>query len=161
MQREQLVLEIITASESNIPQIHEIWRELMDYHLELNPFYVMGDDSQSLFEKYVKTTIASEDFLALVAVEADTVLGYSIAQVSKHPPVFTLRTFVQINEMVVRSGHRGKGIGTLLLSRIDEWCKSLGIDRIELHVAERNRDGFSFWTKHGFGPYERILQKDL
>jgi len=150
-------MKILHAEEAHIPQAIELWKELIDYHSRLDDFYARREDGEINFRNYLQGCINEADCLALVAVEGDEVLGYSISTMSKHPPVLKVENFGLISDMAVKSGHRRKGMGSAMLMETLDWYASKGIDRIELHVAANNPMGNSFWTKHGFKDYEHVL----
>ena len=150
-------MRIIKADESHIPQITEIWKELVDLHADILPFYTRREEGPANFVKYAKLSILSDKSLMLVAVEDDRVVAYSISNVAKHPPVYLTEVYGLISDMAVRSGHRRRGIGEAMLRVIKEWFSSQGIHRIELHATPGNTSGYSFWKKHGFVDYEHIM----
>jgi ribosomal protein S18 acetylase RimI-like enzyme len=150
-------VEVVRAHEAYIPEITELWKELIDYHRDLDGFYSRRGDGDVNFGKYVSDCILSEDCLAIAAVDNGKVVGYSISQISSHPPILETSEFGFITDMAVKAGHRRKGIGSAMLMESFDWFASKGVGRIELHVAARNAIGNSFWTKHGFKDYEHIL----
>jgi GNAT superfamily N-acetyltransferase len=150
-------MRIIKADESHIPQITEIWKELVDLHADILPFYTRREEGPGNFEKYARLSIMSDKSLMLVALEDDQVVAYSISNVAKHPPVYLTEIYGLISDMAVRSGHRRKGVGDAMLREIKEWFASRGIHRIELHATPGNTSGYSFWKKHGFVDYEHIM----
>ncbi|TET46362.1 GNAT family N-acetyltransferase [candidate division TA06 bacterium] len=63
--------------------------------------------------------------------------------------MFELQSYGEIIDVAVKSTHRRKGIGTKMVSRIYEWFKSRGVNRIELRVAEGNEiSGFPVDCNH-------------
>ncbi|WP_100371923.1 GNAT family N-acetyltransferase [Bacillus sp. FJAT-45037] len=46
--------------------------------------------------------------------------------------------------------YRGKGIGTKLFERLDDWAREVGLVRLELTVVTKNEAGLSLYTKSGF-----------
>ncbi|OFW57369.1 MAG: hypothetical protein A2W01_06945 [Candidatus Solincola sediminis] len=154
---EVMVLKVIPAEESHIPQVIELWKELMDFHRGLDGFYSRKKDGEISFRNYMEKCIMASDCLALVAIESDEVAGYSISTMSKHPPVLEIESYGLISDMAVKAEHRRQGIGSAMLMETLDWFASSGVDRIELHAAATNPIGNSFWIKHGFKDYEHIL----
>jgi GNAT superfamily N-acetyltransferase len=150
-------MKIIKADESHIPQVTEIWKELVDLHADIFPFYTRSEEGPANFERYARLSIQSDNSLMLVALEGDRVVAYSVSNVAKHPPVYLTETYGLISDMAVKSGHRRKGIGGEMLAEIKKWFASLGIDRIELHATPGNTSGYSFWKKNGFVDYEHVM----
>lgn len=52
--------------------------------------------------------------------------------------------------MGVLASHRGRGIGTKLLARVEELARSQGIHRMELEVFEKNEAAIRLYEKLGF-----------
>ncbi len=143
-------MEVITASGSHIPAIIELWKEFMDYHKDFEPVYARTADAAARFEEHLKKLMESDDSQVLVALDKGEVVAYSIAQISKRPPMILQTEFGFISDLGVRSDCRRKGIGEQVLNRILEWFKSRNIEQIELLVLSANEMAVSFWKKHGF-----------
>jgi ribosomal protein S18 acetylase RimI-like enzyme len=144
-------MEIVSAKDSLIPQIVELWKELWDFHQNLDPkYFVMSEDGPSKFEEYLRGLIKSDDSQVLIALEGGQVVAYSIAQILKRPPVAKHIEYGFISDLGVKEEYRRRGIGKRILDKIFEWFKSRQIDRIELTVLAKNQIGYSFWKKQGF-----------
>jgi ribosomal protein S18 acetylase RimI-like enzyme len=154
-------MKIVPAADSHVPEIVEIWKEFMDYHGDIDPFFKRRKDGHKNFEKFVRELIKSEESLILAALDVDKLLGYSISIISKYPPVFHYDKYGLIQDMAVRAEHRGSGVGEAMLKETFNWFKSKGIERIELRVISGNRMGYNFWKKHGFRDYIHILTRPL
>jgi ribosomal protein S18 acetylase RimI-like enzyme len=154
-------VEIITATDKHIREIIELWKELMDFHTEIDSRNPRSKNGHLNWEKYLRELMKSENNLILVALERNTVVGFSISQISTYPPVFINKTYGFISDIAVKSGYRRKGIGEKMLAEIFNWFESHGIDRIELSVAAGNETGYSFWKKHGFKDFSHKLYMDI
>jgi GNAT superfamily N-acetyltransferase len=152
-----IAMKIVRAQEAHVPEITELWKELMDYHRQLDGFYSRREDAEDNFHMYLRDCMDASDCLAIVAVENGRALGYSVSSISSHPPVLEIEEYGLIRDMAVGSEYRGRGIGSALLMETLDWFSEKGIERIELHVAAGNPIGNSFWSKHGFKDYEHIL----
>ncbi|MGD2251150.1 MAG: GNAT family N-acetyltransferase [Candidatus Methanofastidiosia archaeon] len=150
-------IDIVTAAESHIPGIVNIWKELMDYHEDMDPFFARSDNGHVHFGDHVHELITKDDAQVSVAVYNKSVIGYSIAMIHMYPPIFKERTAGFISDVAVKSEYRRQGIGEKLLLEMVQWFSSKGITRIELRVALKNEIGYKFWKKHGFKEYMRIL----
>lgn len=149
--------EIKTADYSHVSQMVELWKELMDHHAAIDPYFEMGPDGPGNFERFVSSLLILEDARVLVAVEDGRVVGYCIGQVVMRPPVFKRELHGFITDMTVTATRRRKGIGTLLLVGMKDWFRTKGIDRIELNVVPMNAAGYTFWRKQGFRDYMHVL----
>lgn len=143
-------MEIVRAAEHHVPGIIELWKEFIDYHKEIEPVYARTADGVEKFEEYLKKLMVSDDLQVLVALNRGEVVAYSIAQISKRPPMVLQTEFGFISDLGVRSDYRRRGLGEKVLSRIIEWFESRRVKRIELLVLSQNHAAVSFWKKHGF-----------
>jgi len=149
------------ASKSHIPDIVELWKEFIDFHKEIDPFYTRSRDGHVKFGEYVERLLGEDDSLVLVALLGENVVAYSIARVLKHPPVFDAGEFGDIVDLAVTAAHRRKGIGKQMLDSVLDWLKSRGLSRVELRVTPGNDIGYSFWRKHGFKECTHTLLRTL
>ena len=56
---------------------------------------------------------------------------------------------MNIDVIVVDEEHRGKGIGTKLLTFIKDYSKSIGCTDLRLTVNEENKDAIKMYEKFG------------
>jgi ribosomal protein S18 acetylase RimI-like enzyme len=150
-------VEIISATENHIPAIVSLWIELSDYHRDIDPFFTRREGSILEYERHLRELLKSGDHQILVAIEDDAVVGFSLSMIARHPPVFQTERYGLICDLTVKTDYQRRGVGGKLLEEILGWFDAAGIDRIELHVAAKNRPGYSFWEKHGFRDYMHTL----
>ena len=155
------MVQVVEAKQIHVSEIVEIWKEFMDFHRKRDPFFTRRDEGHHDFQKYVKESIESRDFQALVALDGKKVVAYSLSRIAHYPPVFEHRTYGFISDIAVKRQYRRQGIGKSLLSKIKKWFSQQGITRIEVRVSSRNEVACSFWTKHGFKEYIHIMYLDI
>lgn len=154
-----VTVDVVPAGVLHVPGILEVWKEFMDFHRDIDPFFTRSEDAHISFGKYLEEAVKSEKTHILVAVDNAAVVAYSISEICERPPVFQDRTYGVISDLAVTSDYQRKGIGTTMLQDILQWFESHHIDRIELRVVAGNEVASSFWKKHGFQEYMRILYK--
>jgi ribosomal protein S18 acetylase RimI-like enzyme len=147
---------------AHIPQVVEVWTELMAHHAPLDPlFQDLSPDATSIWERYMREHMASSDGVVFVALDGEEVVGFLMAQLSEYPPVFNGRKHGSIADTAVKEGRRREGIGTMLVARVMEWFKEKGIRRIEVRVAHVNPEGQAFWAKQGFKDIMDVKRLDI
>lgn len=151
------MMKIIPARVEHIPEIVEIWKEFIDYHGEFEPVFSRREDGHLNFGKFVGKLLEQGGSQVLTMVEGKRVIAYSIARIESYPPVFLIDKYGAIWDLVVKDEFRRRGIGGKMLTRIVEWFKSKGVDRIELKVVAKNAIGCSFWEKQGFREYMKVM----
>jgi putative acetyltransferase len=67
----------------------------------------------------------------------------------------------ELKRMFVKSEHRGKGIGVLMLDELETWARELSYSKIILETAIRQPEAIALYNKAGFSqtesypPYEQ------
>jgi len=84
---------------------------------------------------------------ALFVAERDVVIGWIQVQgkVSLHAG-----RFAEITGLVVDERHRSKGIGTLLLARVEAWAGQHGYPQVWLRSNLKRNQAHSFYQRHGY-----------
>jgi ribosomal protein S18 acetylase RimI-like enzyme len=154
-------VHILRASESHIPAIVKLWKEFIDFHKDIDPFYTISKEGPARFAEYIREHLEKDDSLILVGLLGDDVVSYSIARVLKRPPVFDGGEYGDIVDLAVTSALRRKGIGEQMLDFMLEWFRSRGLSRVELRVAAGNQIGNTFWRKQGFQEFTSTLYREF
>ena len=152
-------IEVTAARHAHLPQLLELWKDLMDYHATIDPYFERSAEGALHFENFVSGLLLLEDARVVIALDSVSgrAVGYCIAQIVSRPPVFTRREHGFITDMTVAPGLRRMGIGSLLLEHALAWFREKKVDRVELNVLPRNELGYSFWKKKGFKDYMHIV----
>ena len=78
-----------------------------------------------------------------------------------HHPAATFRRTAEVTTFL-RPLHTRRGLGTLILDRLEKEARPLGADRLLASVPSRNEASLRFHTKHGFvecGRFREIGRK--
>ena len=96
--------------------------------------------------RYLRAVRRHPDAAVFVAENADAIVGrLSIARDS-HP---ASEHVADLGLMVAR-GHRRVGVGTALMGAAEEWARSVGIRKLELHVFPYNEPAIAFYKRLGY-----------
>ena len=156
----QSKLTIRKAKPSDLFYVVELWKELMDFHRNLDPFFIRSKDGSDNFLKWVEKQMEIEDAELFVADVSGKIIGYSKIQISEYPPVFEKKQYGMISDVVVAKKYRRQGIGKALFDESKKWFTGKGISRIELRVANVNPVAQGFWEKMGFKSYMTTMYKE-
>jgi N-acetylglutamate synthase-like GNAT family acetyltransferase len=77
---------------------------------------------------YSDVMAQGDDNLLFVADLGDAVVGYALATIARL--FFTNGDSAQIHELVVDDGARGRGVGSLLVSAIENECRARGVKQL-------------------------------
>lgn len=100
---------------------------------------------------------------AFVAILDGKPVGY-IAVVKSdiaETPYAYARTIVSIDQLLVLHGHRGKGIGNILMDRAEAYALEQGINRMELSHWAENENAAAFFMGHGFSYASQRMFKQV
>ena len=150
-------MEIRKAKVSNVAEIIELWKQLMDYHRKLDLFFTRSTNGHINFRKHLVECIESEDACVFIAVENEEILGYILGKIQEYPPVFETEKYAEIFDMYVKQDFRRQKIGERLVKNAVDYFKKKGLSRIEMKVATKNKPGIDFWKNQGFEEYMKIM----
>jgi ribosomal protein S18 acetylase RimI-like enzyme len=111
--------------------------------------------------EFIERVLSDADALLLVAEHAGQIVGVlraGVRQAPGHPPVVP-RSFVEVSELTVREGFRGRGIGTLLMDSAHVWATEKGAGTVELTVWDFNTDALTLYEKLGYTTMYRRLSR--
>ena len=129
-----------------------LWGELTQHHREIySDQNIGGEDPSSGFESYLKNEKLHEMW---VAVFDEKVIGFTGLIVTEKEG--------EVEPVIVSSVYRGKGVGKMLVERVIEEAKTLGIKFLTVNPVARNIDAISFFVNAGFNMLGHIdLFQDL
>ncbi|MFO7889365.1 MAG: GNAT family N-acetyltransferase [bacterium] len=155
--RKKKLIEINEAKKIHIPEIIEIWKEFMDFHRDIDPFFARRENAHHKIKQYLRESVRSRKSQVLIALDGRQIAAYSLSRIAEYPPVFKHTDFGFISDMAVKHEYQRQGVGKYLLDEIEKWFAEQGVKRVELEVASKNEIGKSFWAKHGFREYKSVM----
>ena len=90
----------------------------------------------------------------LVAVEGDRVVGSLSIRRDDHPATEHVATL----GMFVVSTHRGRGLGTRLMTEAMRWARERRVERVELTVYPHNEPALALYRRFGFTEEGRLIR---
>lgn len=153
-------MKIRVASKTDIQSIVNIWKEMMNFHIERDHYFEIAEDGPERFREFIEANLASNNYRILVSEYDGKVIGYCLAKKNIYPPVFKIKDYGEITDLSIIKEFRRKGLGEALLNEILTWYSNQGIKRIECRVARSNEVSTNFWRKMGFKCCMEILYID-
>lgn len=85
--------------------------------------------------------------------EQDTVIGFCTLE-----PYMPISTFSETAEPIyfIHHEHTGKGVGTIILKKLEEESRKRGISKLLVDIASENVGSIKFHEKHGFTECGRL-----
>lgn len=135
-----------------------LWREAMDYHARLVPFFRPAPDGEAAWRKYAAVSLAKGDGALFAARVEHEAVGFIHGQIHSYPPIFVPGRLGYITDLYVKSSHRRHGLGRLLYLALCDWFRRKGVTILDIHVYLANPEGAAFWRRMGFVPYAEKMR---
>lgn len=137
---------IISIDEDNLDQIDKDYREKM---IEL--------DLKEVYENDGKCYVAVDENNKAIGV----IMGI-IRKYDKYDYLdYKCPISGEITELVVSKNIRNKGIGKMLMGKMEEYFKSKNCEYVFVDVFAYNKNGIKFYTKDGYHTRMEIMLKKL
>lgn len=130
------------ATDADIPQLLPLMRELAEFEKYADAFAVT---EEVLREQGFRRS--PPDFHSFVAHENSELTGFLVYYFV--PFTYRAKPNVIVKELYVAEGHRGKGIGKLLMKAVAKEAQRTGCGMIKWYVAKWNQPGIEFYERLG------------
>lgn len=125
---------IVSIDKDNLNQVHPEYREKMAL-IDLEE-------------------VRNNNGKCYIAVEDDKAVGLIMGTIPKYDEYDYLDYICpkrgEITELIVSKNVRSKGIGNMLISKIEEYFKSVGCEYILVDVFAYNDNAIKFYDRHGY-----------
>ena len=143
-------MNVVPASEIDIDELCDMWKELQDYHKGMNLYTPESEEWRTYKKKEIQLLLQSENSKIFLVKGSNEILGYVRGVVQNVSPVFKVGKIGRIEEMFVKKEFRRQGIGNLLIHSIKQWFKEKMVERIDIQVGNENISGKLFWENEEF-----------
>jgi GNAT superfamily N-acetyltransferase len=148
------------ANSTEYDDICSLIFELDQHHLRARPGVFRTLIGATRGPAFIASLITGPDSTILVADHHDEGLVGLVILIKKSIPdsvVRDARCFVEIDNLIVRSGMRRLGIAQSLISASKSWAEGRGVQSFEVTAWSFNAGAKAFYQKLGFQPtYERF-----
>jgi len=131
-------VNIRAAHPQDLPQVYDLIKELALYENEPN------EPTVSL-EVFVRDGSGNQPkYRVIVAEEEHEIIGITLYYLGYST---WKGSMMYLDDLVVRSAHRNKGIGQLLFQELIEKSKEHQVNQLRWHVLDWNKPAISFYNK--------------
>jgi ribosomal protein S18 acetylase RimI-like enzyme len=156
-------ISVRKATADDYNTLCELFDEIDALHRDNLPRIFQKPSGPVREQDYYLELIADEKVGLLVAEVGEKLVGFVHAIVKDTPaiPVFVPRRYAIVDGIVVKSGFQNKGIGSILMDKVQDWAIAKGATSIELNVYEFNETAIFFYERLGYRPLSRKMSKEL
>jgi ribosomal protein S18 acetylase RimI-like enzyme len=155
------------ASFSDLGTLVRLNNEVQRLHSQLDPSFFKTTTDVDELEAFFETVLEKLDDRVILAEENDLPVGYVWFQVQqKQETPFTWpRRQIYIFQIAVDEAFRRRGVGSVLISHVEQHAEEAGIDKIVLDTWAINAAAQGFYHARGFQHltigYEKSLKTDF
>jgi ribosomal protein S18 acetylase RimI-like enzyme len=145
-----MTLVVRRAQLTDVPSLGELWQELAEIHASFAPEWEIVPGAAAMWRAHASQMLGQVDRCVLVAELDGTLVGFIIGQITSNPPTFRVKRTGHVNDAIVTSSVRRRGVGEALFEALQSWFKEKRITIVHLSAAIANSEGQAFWHKMGF-----------
>lgn len=160
--------QLRTGGADDLDIVGPLWVAVHHQHAqtmpELSP-YVSDDQTWQVRRTLYEDLLAKPGTLLLLASIDDRVIGYGLAHIMAVEETWVADTWVtgkrvgEIESLSVLPEFRGSGLGTHLLTQLEDHLRAAGVDDLVLGVLPGNRDALRLYERLGYRPTWLYLSK--
>jgi ribosomal protein S18 acetylase RimI-like enzyme len=156
-------ISIRKATADDYNALCELFDEIDALHRNNLPHIFQKPIGSVREQEYYSGLIADENVALLVAEAGERLVGFIHAVCRDTPaiPVLVPRRHAIVDSIVVKAGFQNRGIGRILMDKMQEWAIEKNTISIELNVYEFNRTAISFYERLGYQTFSRKMSKEL
>ncbi len=139
----------------------ELWLELIDYHLKLEPGLSETLPSRGSLRTEIERGLGTAACRLLVGEIDREVVGFLFVEVESRHSSTGATPMGWIHEVYVRPVWRRGGTGRALVQAALSWLSERGVGRTSVRVESSNPPALEFWRKIGFESRARVLEHRL
>jgi ribosomal protein S18 acetylase RimI-like enzyme len=160
--------QIRPGGPQDLDRLEPLWLSVHHRHAESMPElapYV--DDATTWAERRAlyAELLAKPDTVLLLAGAGDALVGYGLAHVMRADESWVADTWVtgprigEIESLAVVAEHRGRGLGTELLDRLERELRAQGVTDLVIGVLPGNDGAIRMYARRGYRPTWMYLSR--
>lgn len=148
-------MRVRQATPQDVPTLVALFQELDRMQRDWRVFTPRPGFYDQVGHKY-REAMRMHDAVVLVAEDDESeIVGMAYGEVNV-PSRFSDERALEISGVVVRGGHRGRGVGRALVREAARFASTHGVPWVTLKTFAPNQGALAFWEGLGFTP--RVVQ---
>jgi len=136
--------------------------EQQDFHRHLEPSWPAGEAIVGDYLAYLDAECAAHNGCIIMAECGQQAAGFVCVVAATHNDApDDPAPFAQIHDVYVKPEYRGQGVADMLIAEAERFARSNGARLMRLGVLNGNGRARTFYSRHGFREYARVLTKSL
>lgn len=151
------------AERRDVPSLVRLRLANAERHVQLAPAIYRVPDVEAVRRHFEEVLSAEPGALISVAEVAGEVVGMVEVVLLADPPdhqILVPRRAAEVHTVVL-DGHRGKGVGSALLSAAERTARERGVSVVHAGIFAPNKEAVCFYSSAGFAPRGTLLSKEI
>jgi ribosomal protein S18 acetylase RimI-like enzyme len=140
------------ATPADLPGIGRLGALLIQEHHDFDPrrFIAARPGTPEGYASFISTQLEDTDKAVFIADDKGDVIGYAYAAVEGYDYMALRGPAGVLHDVIVDPGHRGRGIGRLLIDATLKFFRSRDVPRVMLSTASQNEAAQRLFASMGF-----------
>jgi diamine N-acetyltransferase len=158
-----MTVTIRNAVDADLDPLIRLNTQVQELHAQVYPADFKSLTDEGEVRDFLASVIQRVDHTILLAQIDGADVGYAWIEMMDRPPTpFTwAKKRVFLHHICVDSGHRRLGVGSALITRIEERARAAGIGEFVLDMWALNDSAQAFFDSFGLETYRLFLRKQL
>ncbi len=152
-------MDIRRGGPEDLPMLEPVWVSVHHHHAESMPElapYVDDATTWAAHSAQYAELMAKPDTVLLLATDGDEVVGYGLAHVTPVEETWVADTWAsgprigEIETLAVLPAHRGRGLGSELMERLEQELYSQGVTDLVIGVLPGNAGAVRLYERLGY-----------
>lgn len=150
------------AKKEDIDTLLLLLGEVLDIHAKGRPD-VFKSGSTKYDREQLEGIIEGKDTPVYVYLSDDKVVGYAFCIITEQEESNVLKgyEYMYVDDLCIKSEHRGQGIGKALYNHVKAEAKRLNCTRVTLNVWNLNDNALAFYSALGLKPLKTTMEEVL
>ena len=149
-------MEIRVPDTSSVDDIVDMWIGLADGQRDHSSHLKAEANREQIRESILRHVVGD----SVLVADTGRIVGF-VMFTTESAQYVQDRSRGVIENLYVRPGRRGQGIGSALLGTAEGRLRDAGVDVIALEVMAPNDDARRFYRRHGYEPHRIEMEKPI
>ncbi len=149
-------MEILELKQNEVEQVKDLLVDLQKYVISIDKYNlnIISKDYREKYFEYLLNDCNNNQGKIFVAVENNDIIGMIAGYIQKYENRDKLDYLCPkkgiVAELIVSRDYRNKGIGQLLLDKIENYFKSIDCEFVQIDIFAYNENAKKFYYKNGY-----------
>lgn len=149
-------MEIVELKQEHFEKVKDLLVDLQNYVISIDKYNlnIISNDYREKYFEFMQNDCKKNQGKVFIAIQENNILGMVTGFVQEYDERDRLDYSCPkkgiVAELIVDKNNRANGVGSELLKHIEEYCKSIGCEFVQIDVFAYNENAKKFYYKNGY-----------